>query len=173
MSYRSPIRRVGSGMEALVFKFQRDQWIGLWLAAAACAIALVSLVSGLTVWPVVYTLRKEASPLGQICAFLGTIGGVGTLVMGAGSLLIALFQRTGYRMLQTLIASMLLLWVLFFAVLLMQNGVVFAQPGPDFCGYMLWMILSLFFGYVLAIAPALLISLVVAAICKLADMFLG
>lgn len=166
MTYRRRSSILGF-VEDYLFK---DRLVTTLISVSVTLLVVVSLFAGVAVWPVVYSGFNEESALLAVDALKAILGPVRTFQpwISLGCALLALgymaFKTGEVRFLNLLVISLPIGWGVYFALLMggMTTFVSLMQIGSMAC--ILWFVLSLLGGYLLAFVPAVIIAAVVKLI---------
>ena len=150
-------------------RVEHDRLLTLVISVLLTLGAVASILTGVAVWPVVFSFDKPGSVLTELFASARTAGWVMLGASAAISIVIMLVRRDGFRMLPALCTNLLIDLVIAFVFTITHIDILDKLNMHDTMGTILWFFASLFFSYSLAIVPALL----VAAAVKLIHMILN
>ncbi len=142
----------------------KDRLITTLISVSVTLLTVASLFAGVAVWPVVYSGVDEASALLAADAVKAVLTPVRTaqpwISLGCALLTLGytVFKTGEVRFVNLLVISLPIGWGVYFALLMggMAAFTALMQVGSMAC--ILWFVLSLIMGYVLAFVPAVLIA---------------
>ena len=149
---------------------ERDHLFTAGFTALLSIVGLLSLLAGIAVWPTVVELSATESALSAAASSICMTGWIATAVCAIISLILAFAQKQAFSVGRIFLLNIILLWIVYFAVMIAQQGLINLVLQPSFTTSLLWIMASLFFGYVLAVVPAIIITVLVGVAYRILDM---
>lgn len=171
---RKPIMRRGSNavFDFIASRLEMDRLLEDILAIFLVVVSILSMISGIAVWPVVWDLKSSETSLGDVCRHISTSGWVIALVCLVITILLMLWQRHDLKPLRTFLLNLGIYWVIACVILISQQNILTDLTQSSFMGTLLWIILSFILSYILSVLPSLLITLISTLAHKILDLIL-
>lgn len=142
------------------------------LAIFLVLTAILSIVAGIAVWPIVWDLKSMDSMIGAVCLSIHTAGLVIFLICLIITVALVLWQRGDFKPLRIFFMNLCIYWLSSCIVLITKQNILTTLSQNEFMSTLLWFILSLFMGYILSVLPSILITLASSIAHKILDMIL-
>ncbi len=157
----------------IVSRLNRDIILSNAVTAFLLITVAISLTAGIAVWPVVWELHYKTSSVGVVCCNILKAGYIITPVCFFISLLVMIFDRQEFSLPRILLLNLGIFWLAASVFMITQQSVLSIFPENSFMITLLWIVISFFAGYILAVIPVILVSLIVMIIYKILDMILS
>ena len=168
---KQPFFNASPLLDLFVMGLERDRLFRKGFTALLCFAGVFSLLAGIAAWPAVVELSATGTVLSAAASRVCMSGWIAAALCAIASLILAFSKKQAFSVPRFFLLNIVLLWVILFVVLLAQQGAVVLAIGASFTTSLLWCMTSLFFGYVLSVVPAIIITVLVTVACKILDIF--
>lgn len=172
MKKKSDSEERNSLFDFIAAKLEKDQFLSVCLTVLLVIGTMLSLVAGIAVWPVIFDLQVSQSLLGRLAASIWKTGCITTAVCIIVSIILVFCRHQPLKVGSIFVTNLIAVWVVFAMMLIIRQDVIYALQVGVFTGTLLWGIIAFAAGYILAVLPSILITMVVSVIYFITDLIL-
>lgn len=172
MKKKPDFEESNSLFDFIAARLEKDRLLSVCLTVLLVIGTLLSLVAGIAVWPVIFDLQVSQSFLGRLAASIWKTGCITATVCVIVSIILAFYRHQPLRVGSVFVTNLIVVWVVFAIMLIIRQDIIHVLQVGVFTGTLLWGIIAFAAGYILAVLPAILITVVVGVIYSITDMIL-
>ena len=152
----------------LVHRIELDRFAMIILTMLVTLLAVFSLLSGVVIWPVVFSGHSESPEIVSLLTAL-KYGGLVTIILDlVVSASVMLVSRKKFSFVRVLLINLLMGWVVFMLFICTHNEVLSTVGVEEFNGKLMWFCFAVMGSYMLSVLPAV----IAAGLAKLAHTIL-